>query len=230
MKSKTMSDKIRNYYSLIPDHMKKKSHNPNYKNHFFNIPFRVLICGGSGSGKTNSLLELIHRMNNTFEKIVICCKNKTEPLYDYLEEKIESEYLQFYEGINNIPPIEDFEGCGQTLIVFDDLVMDKNQSIIEQYFIRGRKIGEGISLCYLSQSFFRTPKSIRLNVNYVMLMGMASRRDLNLLLSEFVLGKDVDLKRLLELYNYSTKNKMDFFLVDIDHEDKRLRHGFLEIL
>lgn len=217
-----------NFYDLIPKKFNKKYHNPSYKKHLINIPFRMLIVGGSGSGKTNTLLELIHRMNNTFENIVICCKSKEEPLYKYLEEKI-GDGITFFEGIENVPNVDDFADCGQTLIVFDDLVLDKNQSAIEQYFIRGRKIGEGISCCYLTQNYFKTPKNIRVNCNYIILKKLSSKKDLNMILSEFSLGIDKD--TLLALYKYSTSNPLSFLLIDIDAPDTRkYRSGFLEIL
>lgn len=222
------SNKNKNYYNLIPKSLKKEYYNPNYKNHLISIPFRMCIIGGSGSGKTSTLLELLHRMNNTFEKIVVCLKNADEPLYSYLKLKAK-DGVEFYEGIENIPDIDSFKGCGQTLIVFDDLVLDKNQSKIEQFFIRGRKIGDGISCCYLSQSYFKTPKNIRLQCGYFILKKLSSQRDLNMILSEFNLG--VDKKQLIEMYKYATADPLSFLLIDIDApEENRFRNGFLEIL
>ena len=78
-------------------------------------------------------------MGGTFEKIVICCKSRSEPLYDFLASRIH-EGLQFFED-GEIPPINDFKGCGQTLLVFDELVLQKDQSTIAELFVRGRKLG-----------------------------------------------------------------------------------------
>lgn len=232
---------VRNYYELMPNDLKKQSYNPNYSKHGIKVPMRALLCGGSGSGKTNTLLELIHLMSGTFEYIHVCCKSRHEPLYEFLSSKIPEPYLKFYEGINDIPPLDSIKQERELktskgrkkewvpqLVVFDDLVNEKKQGVINDYFIRARKCN--ISCVYLSQSFFRTPKIIRLNVNYIILMGMASKRDLRLLLGEFVLGPDIDMKELLALYEYATKNKMDFFMVDIDNPDTRLRRGFTEII
>ena len=37
-----------------------KQHNPLYHKHHIKIPFRMLIIGNSGSGKTSTLLNLIY--------------------------------------------------------------------------------------------------------------------------------------------------------------------------
>ena len=52
-------------------------------------------------------------------------------------------------------------------MVFDNGVTynDKQHEIIKEYYIRGRQIGRGISMCYVAQSFFRFPKIIRLQCN-----------------------------------------------------------------
>lgn len=221
-----MAGKLQNFYTLTK-HLNKDYHNPNYKRHMMQLPFRLLICGGSGAGKTNTLMNLIKRMSGTFNTIVICCKSKEEPLYQYLEEKA-GDSVQFYEGINNIPSVDQFADCGQTLVVFDDLVLDKNQGPIEQFFIRGRKVGDGISCAYLSQSYFKTPKTIRLQCNYMMLKKLSSTRDLNMILNDFALG--VDKKALGKLYKAATADMLSFLMIDVNNEDMKFRKGFVDVL
>ena len=55
------------------------------------------------------------------------------------------------------------------LIVFDDLIADmihnKNlDSVVTELFIRGRKLN--ISLFFITQSYFKVPKDVRLNTNH----------------------------------------------------------------
>ena len=57
----------------------------------------------------------------------------------------------------------DYEG-NQKLVIFDDYVCDKNQRQIIDYFIQGRH--KNCSVIYLSQSFYKTPKDIRLNCSH----------------------------------------------------------------
>ena len=60
-------------------------HKKEYK-HKINLPFKMLIVGSSGSGKTQTLMNILKIMNGTFHNISIITKNKDEPLYNYLEE------------------------------------------------------------------------------------------------------------------------------------------------
>ena len=52
----------------------------------------------------------------------------------------------------------------QKLIIFDDYVCEKNQRQIVDYFIQGRH--KNCSVIYLSQSFYKTPRDIRLNCSH----------------------------------------------------------------
>ena len=50
-------------------------------------PYRILIIGGSGSGKTNILLHLI-REQNVIDKIYLYAKDLSESKYEYLIKKL----------------------------------------------------------------------------------------------------------------------------------------------
>ena len=52
--------------SYIPDH-----------------PYRILIIGGSGSGKANALINLINEQDD-IDKIYLCAKDLSKPNYKYL--------------------------------------------------------------------------------------------------------------------------------------------------
>ena len=88
------------YYKVMPKKFLLQSHNPNFKDHKLNLPFRMLIIGGSGAGKTQTLMNLIRVMNGTFNNINIITKNKEEPLYNYLESKVDNG-LTITEGIDS---------------------------------------------------------------------------------------------------------------------------------
>ena len=72
------------------------------------------------------------------------------------------------------------------LIVFDDMVSDiinnkKLNSIITELFIRGRKLN--ISLVFITQSYFKVPKDVRLNTTHFFIMKIPNKRDLLVLVS-----------------------------------------------
>ena len=56
---------MKNYDELV-----EKSHNPNWT-YIFDHPFRILIIGCSGSGKTNVLLNLIKHQQSDIDKIYL---------------------------------------------------------------------------------------------------------------------------------------------------------------
>lgn len=204
-----------NFYKLIRT---PKVHNPNFKMHGITVPFRMLIIGASGSGKTNWLLELIHRMSGTFTNIVVCLRSKDEPLYNYLESKIK-EGLEFYEvqSSTDIPNLDDLEP--QTLIVFDDLISAGKdvQTKIAEYYIRARK--KQVSCIYISQSYFAIPKIIRQQANYIVLKKINSSKDLTLILKEFPL--DIKIEELKRIYAEASKGIEQFLLIDINKNEFR---------
>ena len=62
----------------------------------------ILCLGGTGSGKTNSLIDFISKKNEAFYKIIIFSGRATdEPLYNFLQEKIPE--IEVYNDINELP-------------------------------------------------------------------------------------------------------------------------------
>ena len=214
------------WYKEMPKKFLLKQHNPNYKIHGIKIPFRMLIIGGSGSGKTQTFMNLLHNFGNTFQNIFIITKNKDEPLYNYLESKAGDDGLQILEGIDNAPDLDSLNKEEQTLIVMDDLVLERNQSTLSNYFIRARKLN--CSLIYISQSYYAVPKMIRQNLTYLIIKKLNTLSDLFRIMREYSLG--VDKNQLKEIYESATDSKQNFLLVDLEEDpENRFRKNFNEI-
>ena len=67
------------------------------------------------------------------------------------------------------------------LIVFDDMIADminnkKLYSIVTELFIRGRKLN--ISVVFITQSYFKVPKDIRLNTAHLFMTKIPNKREL----------------------------------------------------
>jgi hypothetical protein len=225
--SKKKDAEMIDWYKEIPKKFLLKSHNPNYNIHGITVPFRMLIIGGSGAGKTQTFLNLLHNFGSTFQNIYIITKNKDEPLYNYLEDKLGKDGVEVLEGIKNAPDLDKLDKEEQTLIVMDDLVLERNQNQLESYFIRARKLNA--SLIYISQSYYAVPKIIRQNLNYLVIKRLNTLTDLFRILREYSLG--VDKTKLKKIYeSATTQNKQDFLLVDLDAEPKdRFRKNFNEV-
>ena len=156
-------------------------------------PYRILIIGGSGSGKTNTLLNLINNQPD-IDKIYLYAKDPYEAKYQFLINKRESTGLKhfndpkaFIEYSNDMQDVykdineynEDKEH--KLLKVFDDIIADminnkKLNSIVTDLFIRGKKLN--ISLVFITQSYFKIPKYVRLNSTHVFIMEIPNKREL----------------------------------------------------
>ena len=111
-----MSELI-NFYELpAVQALQPKTHNPNYKKHGLKLPFRMVIIGGSGSMKTNSMMNILYQMNGTFNKVYVFTRNKNEPLYEYLELALPvKDDLEIHEGLDFLKSINmDKHFFGQT--------------------------------------------------------------------------------------------------------------------
>ena len=72
----------------------KKKHNLNWP-HIPDHPYRRLIIGGSGTGKTSALLNLINNQSD-FDKIYLYAENPYEHKYQYLINKRKSVGLKHF--------------------------------------------------------------------------------------------------------------------------------------
>jgi len=205
-----------------------KTENPNYDMHHFDTPFRSLVVAPSGSGKSNFITNLISLFckgkEGTFDNIYIFCKSRDEPLYQFLGDKSKG-LIEVHETLEKLPALNDLKTSEQTLIIFDDFITDiKKFPIISEYFIRGRK--KSASIMFLSQSYFNTPKIIRQNINYCVILKLGGTRDVNAILRECSIG--LTKEELLYMYQQATKQKFDVFIINLDKSsNERYRHNFL---
>ena len=62
-------------------------------------PYRILIIGGSGSGKTNALLNLIKEQDD-IDKIYLYAKDLSEPKYEFLIKKRQNAGIKHFNHPN----------------------------------------------------------------------------------------------------------------------------------
>jgi len=219
---------IENLYEKIPKELLDKVDNPNFNLHRLKLPFRMCIVAPSGSGKTNFLVNLLSIMSSgkgTFASIHIITKNADEPLYKWIQSK--SDQIIIKEGISNTPDLDKFDKQLNHLVVWDDLILSKNLSMVENYYIRARKLN--VSVIFISQSYFKIPKIIRNNCSYMVLLKLSGNREVNMILSEFGLG--VSKEQLIALYEFATREKFSPLLIDLEADkDSRFRKGLIDII
>ena len=175
-----------------------------------NDTFRMLICGNSGSGKTNLLYHMLIEPLFYCDKIYLYAKNLEQEKYQNLMKEMngasqEAGYNVLEVSSDKIIPFTHlpYEN-NQKLVIFDDYVCEKNQREIVDYFIQCRH--KNCSVIYLSQSFYKTPKDIRLNCSHFCVYEFPSSRERNMITSELGVDK--------EKFKKATKEPYTFLYVD----------------
>jgi len=105
---------------------------------------------------------------------------------------------------------------GSSLVIFDDWVnaSAKEHRAVQELFIRGRKIQNGVSCVYLSQSYYKIPKIIRLQCQYIFILKVPAKKDIKLILAEYTLN--ITIERILDFYKECCKTGQieNFFMID----------------
>ena len=174
-------------------------------------PYRILIISGSGSGKTNALLNLINNQPD-IDKINLYAKDPYEAKYQYLNNKREkvglnhfndpkafmeysNDMQDVYKNIEYYNPIKK----RKVLIVFDDMITDminnnKLNPIVTELFIRGRKL-----------------KDVRLNSTHFFIMKIPNKRELQQIALNY--SSDIYFKDFIKIYKKYTKEPYSFWLM-----------------
>ena len=116
----------------------------------------MLIIGGSGSGKTNLLLNLIENQPD-IDKIYLYAKDPFNDPKTFIEYSNDMHYV--YKNVDDYNPDKE----NKILIVFDEMIADmirhkKLNSIVTELFIRVRKLN--ISLVFITQLYFKVSKDV----------------------------------------------------------------------
>ena len=184
----------------------KINHNPNWP-YIPDHPYRILIVGGSESGKTNTLLNLINNQPD-IHKIYLYAKDPYEDKYQILIKKRESVGLKHfidpkafieysndmhdvYENINDYNPDKE----NKISIVFDDMIADmidnkKLNSIVTELFIR----------------------DVRLNTTHFFIMKIPNKRELQ----QIAIGhsSNINTTDFIKIYNKCTDKPYSFLVND----------------
>ena len=81
----------------------------------------------------------------------------------------------------------------RVLIVFDDMTTGlESNKIVTELFLRGRKLN--ISLVFTSQSYFKVPKTIKLNATHYFIMKIPNKEELQHIASNH--SSEIDFKDL----------------------------------
>ena len=189
-------------------------------------PYRILIIGGSGSGKPNVLLNLIENQPD-IDKIYLYAKDPYEAKYQYLINKRQGVGINHFNDPKAFEYSDDMSGVyksinyynrnkeNKILIVFDNMIagITKNKkldSIVTELFARGRKII--ISLVFITQSYFKVPKDVRLNTTHFFIAKIPNKRELRQIAINH--SSDISTKDFGNIYRECTAEPYSFLVND----------------
>ena len=207
----------------IPNYDSGENPDKNFKQLFSYMPretFQMLICGKTGSGKTNLLYHMLIKPLLYFDEIYLYARNLHQDKYKKLIQKMSElsskvGYEILHVSNDEITPVTemDYED-NQKIVIFHDYVCDKNQKKIIDYLAQGRQ--KNCSVIYLSQSFYKTPIDIRINCSHYCLYHFPSSNNTNMISRDLGVDK--------ELYKLATKKPYSFLY--IDNPRKRIARNF----
>lgn len=228
---------MKNFYETLSKEYKQEEETYETQDQVkISLPFRMLIVGASGSGKTNMLMNLIKDIN-AFDRYYLYAKALEEPLYKFfidslrkVEKKTGTKILEVSDNIKSIVPVSSLNKNSRNLLIVDDMVQEKSKDLaaVGEHWIRGRKENE--SCIFISQSYYGVPSIMRKNSDLIVLKKISTNRDLQRISAEYTLNITEDTLR--DLYNASTaKSKFDFLLIDLATNDAnlRFRHNYAGI-
>jgi len=192
--------------------------NPNYDKHHLNINEHYLVCGGTGSGKSNCVVNLLTQFHDTFSVIYIFTKDPSEKLYKMLAGELKDKCI--VKPITEIIDYETLPKDGQKMVIFDDFICENKNLIkkIETYSTMARK--KFCTCFYLVQNFFSCPTTIRRNIAYIILLKMTDKKNLNMIMK--VLPHDFNENMVNSIIKNATKFKMNICIIDLKTYDESL--------
>ena len=101
------------------------------------------------------------------------------------------------------------------LIVFDDMIADmvnnkKLNSLVTELFITGRKLN--ISVVFITQSYFKVPKDVRLNSTHFFIMKIPNKRERQQIALNY--SSDINSKDFIKICKIYTNEPYSFLVVD----------------
>ena len=195
----------------------------NYINKNVFVPQHVsntIIIGQTGCSKTNLLFNIL-TLNPVFQKIFIFTK-EPEAKYNFLIKKI-PQYIKIFYQNDEYDLDKLIKGDLQTCCIFDDQLTDNKK--ISDWFIRSRK--KNCSNFFLAHSYFKMSKTLRLNVNYIILFKIPKNQ-----LTHIYNDQPINIDRELFYRIISELNKYENIIIDLKTPiDKfQIRKNLNEIL
>ena len=162
----------------------------------------------------------ILKLNPVYEKIFIITK-QLEDKYDFLLQKFPHDIKIFYQN-DEYDLDELIDGKKQVCCIFDDLIKDNNY--MNKWFVRSRK--KNCNNFFLSHSYFKISKTLRLNIRYLILFNIPKNQ-----LSQIFIDQSINIEKEKFHKLISDLNRYENILLDLNNpvEQLQIRKNLNEI-
>ena len=171
----------------------------------------------------NVLLNLIENQPD-IDKIYFYAKDPYDAKHQYLinnREKVglkrfnDSKAQKYSNHTRNVYKNINCYKENKVLIVFDDMIADmihnkKLNSIVSELLIRGRELN--ISLVFITQSYFKVPKDVRLNTRRFFIAKIPNKNELQQV--AITHSSDISTKDFANMYRKCTAEPYSFLVND----------------
>ncbi len=210
------------YESSEMKKMFKDSIDTLYPNTGIKLNSLSLIVGGTGTGKSNAIVNIISNSskgNGVFHKIILVCKTSNEKIYQFLKKKLGELFIIYsYDDMPQCKELEDQDVKDpneryQYLIIFDDFLNESKKKMTEimEYAMYGRK--KGLTQLYLAQNYYSCPKFIRQQISHLLLLDSPNKTDLKRIISTYALpSNETDTMDMIQL---ATSQRLNFFKINL---------------
>ena len=122
-----------------------------------------------------------------------------------------NDMYDIYKNINDY----NLDKENKILTVFDNMIADminnkKQNSIVTELFIRDRTLN--ISLVFITQSYFKVPKDVRLNTTHFFILKIPTERELQQIAKNH--SSDIDFKDFVRIYKKCMDKPFSFLVSD----------------
>ena len=211
---------------------------------------RIIVIGGSGSGKTNWLCNALVKPQLKYEKIYMYSKNLHQPKYQFLhKELLNTEFIlnkgarvkkrepfkiieAWSDDINDLISLDELKKKKEylNLIVIDDFaILNKQQEkAVTLFYTQCRHYNA--TIIYLQQLYFQLNRGIRNNLSHIIIFSNKNKKEKELLSRE--LGANLDKGEFSRIYNKVLSKKYNWIMIDNTTDDINLqyRNGYSTLL
>jgi hypothetical protein len=184
------------------------------------IPFRILLNGASGCGKSTYLYNMLLNSGVLYSEkhaYTVLYYSTWQPLYTKMQEKkLVDEFRQEVPSLEYISQIAaQYKDRGGIQVLVDDLIDSLNDEIGHLFKVGSHH--EKISIVYISQTLFPNSdvfRTMRSNANYIVLFKSPSNvRQVHTFMNQF---NPENAKELIKVYKKATLKANSYLLLDLN--------------